>query len=228
MSSEVSKATENFFLKYGRAATSRSIVGRLLKFNKFGEYKAGQEEEEIKRGTKLAAAMDTLQAGFVLWQDNRPVDAAMGRVVDGFIPPKRETLGHLDKSQWESFDDGRPRDPWQFTNEIVFVDPETGELFTFSTSSRGGLDAIGQLCLKHGEHIRQKPDEVPIIALEVGSYQHSNRAYGEIRFPIFKIVGHTPTKDLPSIEDEGGEPQLPPPDGNGNSGGSSDGADLLM
>jgi len=222
MGNEVSRATENFFQKYGRAATSRSIVGRLLKFTKFGEFRAGQEEEEIKRGTKLAAAMDTLQVGYVLWQDNRPADAVMGRVVDGFVPPKRETLGHLDKSRWESFDDGRPRDPWQFSNQIVFVGQESGEQFTFSTSSRGGLDAIGQLCLEHGKRIRQKPDEVPIIALEVGSYQHSNRAYGEIRFPIFRVVGSMPAKDLPAIDGADEQQQLEAPDDD------SDGGELSM
>jgi hypothetical protein len=223
MSNEIGKATANFFSKYGRAATSRSIVGRLLKFNKFGEYRAGQEEEKIACGTKLAAVMDSLQVGYQLWQDSRPADAVMGRIVDGFIPPRRETLGHLDKSKWEAFDDGRPRDPWQFTNQIVLADLENdGELFTFSTSSRGGLDAIGQLCLKHGEHIRQRPNEAPIITLEVGSYQHSNRAYGEIRFPIFRIVDWVPAKNLPSIEGEGGnQQQLEAPDDDG--GGNGDG-----
>ena len=46
-SQDVSSATQNFFEKYGKAATTHSIIGRLLKFNKFGEYRAGQEEEEI-------------------------------------------------------------------------------------------------------------------------------------------------------------------------------------
>lgn len=32
---------------------------------------------------------------------------------------------------------------------------------------------------------------MPIISLGVGSYQHSNRNFGEIRFPKFEIVGWT-------------------------------------
>jgi hypothetical protein len=55
MSNEVSKPTQNYFEKYGKAATAHAIVGRLLKFTKFGEYRAGQDEEEIRRGTKVAA-----------------------------------------------------------------------------------------------------------------------------------------------------------------------------
>jgi hypothetical protein len=99
---------------------------------------------------------------------------------------------------------------------------ENGELFTFSVSSKGGLGAIGQLCLKHGERIRQQPDEVPLIELQMGSYMHSNRSYGEIRIPILKIVGSIPAKNLPPIESSGGQQQLEAPD---DSGGSSNGND---
>jgi hypothetical protein len=222
MSKEVGKATENFFSKYGRAATSHSIIGRLLRFNKFGEFHAGQDGEKIEYGTKLAAAMNTLCAGYIRWEDGRPAERIMGPIAEGFVPPKRETLGHTDKAQWDQFDDGRPSDPWQFTNEVVLADLENGgELFTFSTSSRGGLDAIGQLCLKHGERIRQHPDEVPVIELQMGSYMHPNRSYGEIRFPILKIVGWIPAKNLPPVEGSGGQQRLEAP--NDAGGGNDDG-----
>jgi hypothetical protein len=224
MGNDVSKATENFFSKYGKAATSHSIIGRLLRFNKFGEYRAGQDGEKIEYGTKLAAAMNTLCVGYIRWEDGRPAERIMGPVAEGFVPPKRDTLGHNDKSKWDSFDDGRPNDPWQFTNEVVLADPENGELFTFSTSTRGGIDAIGQLCLKYGEHIRQQPDEVPLIELQMGSYMHPNRTYGEIRIPILKRVGWFPAKDLPPIEAGNGQQQLDAPDG----GGGNNDDDLFM
>jgi hypothetical protein len=196
----VSTATANFYKKYGEAATANSIIGRLLKFNKFGEFKAGQEEEEIEHGTKLAAYMSSLCVGFQRWEDNRPADKVMGPIGQGFVPPRRSDLSHNDKSQWDTFDDGRPRDPRQFTNTLVLVDLETGDFFTFSTTSRGGLDAVGQLALKYGEHMRQKPDEMPIVELGSGSYRHSNKSYGEIRFPVLKIVDWAPLKDLPVLD----------------------------
>ena len=31
-------------------------------------------------------------------------------------------------------------------------------LFTFTTSSRGGLSAIGELCKIYGKHMRQRPE----------------------------------------------------------------------
>jgi len=227
MSNEVSKATENFFQKYGRAATSQSIIGRLLKFTKFGEYCAGQEEELIPYGTRMGAYMDSLSVGYQRWDEDGsggPAETIMGPIAQGFVPPKRETLGYLDKSAWQSFDDGRPKDPWQFTNKIVLANIATKELFTFSTSSKGGLSAIGQLCLKHGEHIRQKPEEGPILELQMGSYRHSNRNYGEIRFPIFKVVGQISTKSLPPIDGANEQQQLEAPD-DGGGDGDGDGGD---
>jgi len=220
MANEVSPTTQNFFEKYGKAATLSSIIGRLLRFNKFGEYRAGQDDEEIPCGTKMVAYMNSLCVGYQCWKDGRPAGMAMGPIAEGFVPPKRETLGDLDKSQWETFDDGREKDPWQFTNTIVLALLEdTSELFTFSVSSKGGLNAIAQLALKYGERLRQKPDEAPVFELQVGSYQHPNRSYGEIRFPILKIIDWIPTKDLPPL-DGGEQLDLLPGDGKGGAGGA--------
>ena len=110
---EVSQATQNFFEKYGKAATMHSIVGRLLKFTKFGEFRGGQEEEQIDVGTRMAAHMSSLCVGFQKWADSRPADRVMGPVAQGYVPPKRDELGDTDKSRWDTFDDGRPRDPWR-------------------------------------------------------------------------------------------------------------------
>src|SRR5262249_31529942 len=79
-------------------------------------------------------------------------------------------------------------DPWQFQNDIVMVAVDGGKLYTFTTSSRGGLNAVGELCKAYGKQVRQHPNKLPVIALDVGSYQHSNRSYGRIKFPVFKIV----------------------------------------
>ena len=201
-SGEISKATENFFAKYGRAATSRSIFGRLLKFSKFGEYRAGQYDDEVAKGTRLAAYMNSFCIGYMRWEASRPVETIMGPVGEGFIPPKREDLGYLDQSQWEKFDDGRLKDPWSFCNSIVLYDQrEAGDgYYTFTTSSQGGIKALGLLSYEYGNRLRQKPDEFPVVALGVGSYQHPNRAYGEIRYPVFEVVDWVPVNRLPPLE----------------------------
>jgi hypothetical protein len=199
-STEVAPATKNYFEQYGEVATQRNVIGRLLKFSKFGDYLAGQDEEKINHGTAVAAYMPSLSVGYMRWEVGKPVEYAMGPVGEGFVPPPRSELGHTDESKWDTFDDGRPRDPWQFSNALVLANLENDELFTFSTSSKGGLGAIGELAKTYGKRIRQKPDEVPIVELAVGSYQHNNRNYGEIRYPIFKVVGWVSNDKLPPLD----------------------------
>lgn len=200
MANEVATATQNFFEKYGEAATARNITGLLLRFNKFGEYRAGQDDQEIPRGTALVAYMSTLAVGYVRWEDARPAEIIMGPVGEGFVPPRREELGYTDQSKWETFDDGRAKDPWALSNSLVLLDLESNEFYTFNSSSKGGLSAIGELSKIYGKHIRQKPEEFPTIELDVGSYQHSNRAFGEIRFPVFKVTGWIAASKLPPID----------------------------
>lgn len=188
----------NFFQSYGDQVSQKSIVGKLLKFSK-GDYLVGEDNEEIEEGTQFVANMDELMVGWIRWADSKPTDQIMGRVSEGYQPPKRNTLGDDDKSHWEEDEQGRERDPWQFSNYLIMKSPDGKDedsLFTFTTSSRGGLNAIGELCKAYGKAMRQRPDEFPIVALKVGSYQHSNKAYGRIKFPIFEVVGWAAKSDF--------------------------------
>lgn len=186
-STELSSTSKNAFEQYSEAVNQNRIVGDLLKFSK-GEWSAGQYGEEIEEGAELVANMDELMVGWIKWEDNKPTDMIMGRVAEGYVPPKRDSLGDQDKDRWETDDHGDPRDPWQLTNYLILKEPDTDKLYTFATSSKGGMGAIGKLCGSFGKHMRQKPDELPIIALNVGSYKHSNKAYGKIYFPELDIV----------------------------------------
>jgi hypothetical protein len=56
----------------------------------------------------------------------------------------------------------------------------------------GGLGAVGDLCRLYGRHRKRHPDVHPVIALEVGSYQHANKEYGRIKFPRFTPAGWQP------------------------------------
>ena len=186
-STEVGGVATNYFQSYGDQVSQRSIVGDLLKFSK-GDFLCGEDEREIKEGTKFVANMDELMVGWIRWEDNKPSDQIMGRVVDGYQPQRRNELGDNDKTLWEVDSQGKERDPWQFSNYLILKDPDGEELYTFATSSRGGLNAIGELCKGYGKAMRQRPDEYPVVELGVGSYQHSNKEFGRIKFPILKIV----------------------------------------
>jgi hypothetical protein len=179
------------FQQYADAASPRNIVGKLLKFAK-GDYIAGEGGEEIPEGTKLIAVMDELWTGWTRWENNKPVESRIGRVIDKFVPAKRRALGDENRDEWAVDDRGEPRDPWQFGNYLVLKSPETGEFFTFTTGTRGGINAIAELCRHYARDVKQHPDYFPIIALKSNSYNHPNKAFGRIKIPVFTVVGRSP------------------------------------
>jgi hypothetical protein len=185
--------SKNFFETYGEQASSRSsIIGDLLKFNK-GDWLLGQDEEEVDVGTKFVASMDNLLVGWVKWQDNKPVEQIMGKVAEGYSPPKRDSLGDTDKEQWEIGTDGKARDPWQFSNQMLLKPVgekySTDVAITFVTSSRGGIGAVGELCKKFGKEMRTREGQNPIVELGVDSYNHPNKEFGRIKTPVLDLVG---------------------------------------
>jgi hypothetical protein len=178
------------FEAYANAVAPRTIIGTLLRFSK-GDYVAGEEGKEILKGSTFLANVDELLAGWIKWSGGKPVEHRMVRVAEGLTLPKREALGDSDTSDWET-DEGVPRDPWQFTNYLPLLD-EQGKIFTFATSSRGGLTAVGDLTRRYARHRRAGHRDVhPMIALDVGSYLHQNREYGRIKYPLFTPMGWAP------------------------------------
>ena len=183
----------NAFESYGSQVAQRAIVGKLLKFNK-GDWLAGEDDEEIEDGTTFVANMDQLLVGWVKWVDNKPEQQLMGLIIEGHQSPKRDSLGDLDQGLWEVDAQGKPRDPWQFTNYVLMKMPgadggKDENLFTFATSSRGGLNCIGELCKQFGKEMRQRSDEYPIVEIGTGAYNHPNKEFGRIKIPTMKIVG---------------------------------------
>ena len=111
----------------------------------------------------------------------------MTPVATGRSPPRRETLGDTDSSTWEMDANGEPRDPWQLSAYLPMMAQDNGELFTFSTSSRGGHGAVGDLARLYARHRRKQPDELPIVGLGIRVYEH--REYGRIKNPAFPVSG---------------------------------------
>jgi hypothetical protein len=186
---DLAKDEKNSFEAYGEAATARAIEGTLLRFNK-GDYLAGASTDavEVALGTRFVAVMHSLCIGWVRWENNMPTDTDMGLVLNGFQPKRRSELGDTDKQLWELDEEGEPKDPWQFQNYLVLREVKSGEIYTFVTSSKGGLGCIGELSKAYGKNVRQHPDDLPIIEIDVGSYQHRERSVGRIKYPIFRVV----------------------------------------
>ncbi len=171
------------FAAYGQEAASGS--GNFLKFSK-GEWLLGQNDDEIALGRKLAANMGELSIGWIRWADGKPAERRMGLLTQGHKPETRDALGYTDQTLWELDDEGRPKDPWNFTNELPLADPETGEQMTFSASSKGGIGAIGNLCKAYGKEYRAQGGKTAVLELGRDSYKHAK--YGKTYVPILSIA----------------------------------------
>jgi hypothetical protein len=87
---------------------------------------------------------------------------------------------------------------------------ETGEIFTFSTTSRGGTNALAELDRRYGSSLYTHPNDFPVVEIQAGTYQHSNPHYGRIKFPMFKAIGWSPKstffKAIGGADDSGTDP----------------------
>lgn len=226
---QVTNVQKNYFEQYGEQASQRtSIVGSLLKFSK-GDWLLGQDEEEIPVGTRYVAHMDSMLVGWVKWLDNKPVEQVMGKLSEGYQAPKRDTLGDTDKEHWELDAQGKERDPWQFSNLIIMK--PVGKKFsndnaiTFTTSSKGGIGAVGKLCMEYGKEVRTKAGQCPIVQLGVDAYNHPNKEYGRIKTPILELVGWEKSAlfDIDAATAAAEPEAAPARNGGGGGGGRSRG-----
>jgi hypothetical protein len=85
----------NAYEAYGAQASQRNIIGQLLKFNKGRWVTGGANNElvEIEEGTRMIVNMASLTIGWQKWEGDRPVDAHMGLVNEGYQAPLRRALG---------------------------------------------------------------------------------------------------------------------------------------
>ena len=124
--------------------------------------------------------------------EGEPPDRRMGLLYDGYIMPPRATLGDTDVSQWEIGLDGKPADPWQHFIYLVLQRGDTGELFTYTTSSVTGRRAIGNL-LRHYDRLqRTHPDMYPCVRLKTGGFNHRDDRVGWVNVPVLAVVGRAP------------------------------------
>jgi hypothetical protein len=177
---------KNPFEDYADRVDNQMLLGAILKFTK-GDWLIGRDGEECPE-REVVALMPGLLQGWIRWEDNFPVEHVMGLLMEGFVPPALETLGHRDKAQWELDSNGKPRDPWQDSAYLPVMSTNAEHIYTFATSSDGGRRrAIAPLCRDYGNHIRLHPDELPVVGLEQDSYQHPDRSIGRVKYPLLPV-----------------------------------------
>jgi hypothetical protein len=184
------QGARNAYQDFADEVKQSGIEGSLLRFTKQGDWISGQEEEELPLGTELIMGLNTLKRGWQKWQDNKPVDARMGLVSEGYRPVNRDELGDMDEDNWEDDDTnkGQKRDPWQKTMVCLLKDPKTGDVYTYATSSKSGITALGEAAQVYGNRLQdgEDPESMPIIQLQNSFYKH--KTYGKIMIPVFEMT----------------------------------------
>lgn len=188
------------FAAYGQEAAQG---GAFLKFSK-GEWLLGQDEKEVDLGRKLVASMEDMSIGWIRWDDGKPAERRLGLLSQGFKPEPRDALGYTDQSLWDTDENDKPKDPWNFTNEIPMADPETGEQMTFSASSKGGIGCIGNLCKAYGRERAARAGLVPVLELGRDSYMHP--IYKKTYVPVLTIVSWMENSGVPAAPTNDDEP----------------------
>lgn len=164
------------------AAEADNKLGKLLKFVK-GKFEIG--DDQVPEGTEFVAHINQVIRGWVKFEDGKVTEQRLGKVADRFRPPSRDELPDTDSGKWEKDSNGTPRDPWVAQWYLPLVGVESGELVTFVTGSKGGVDAIRTLCGIYGR--KRRDGLLPIVALKTGSYKH--KTYGRVEVPDLPIVG---------------------------------------
>jgi hypothetical protein len=170
-----------------------SIVGRLIKFSKEGAFATRDDGEPVSPDVDFIALCDETLIGWIKFNaDDEPPERVQGLLYENFVMPPREELGDMDPAQWPAGLSGEPVDPWQHQINLVLQHADTKEMFTFSTSSMTGRRAVGNLLHHYDRMRRLHPDELPVVRLRAGGFQHKDDRIGFVPTPVFCVVGRTP------------------------------------
>ena len=159
----------------------RVIKGTLLKCSDW-KWAKGKEGIELEEGISLVALATA--AGWVKWYEGKPVEYVMRE--PGKRLPDRDELGDLDQTKWELGSDGQPKDPWQNTRFVYFVDPVSAEAYTFVTPSWGGRQAVNDLAEQIQRVRYGNPGASPIVELRAAPWMTK---FGRESKPFFKVIG---------------------------------------
>ena len=170
-----------------------TLVGRAIRGDKEHVFVTPDDGEPVPDDTDFTALCDQTMIGFIRFNgEGAPPDYKMGLLYDGFVMPKRETLGDTDSLEWELGLDGKPSDPWRHFMYLVLQRGDTGELFTYTAGSVTGRRAVGNL-LRHYDRLQKThPDMYPVVRLKVGGFNHHDERVGWVQVPVFAVVGRQP------------------------------------
>jgi hypothetical protein len=172
-------------------APAGDVVGRPAKFDgKEGIHLTTDDGVPISEVRTWLFHGDQSIGGFIKFNgEGEKPDTALGFLFDDtWVMPARHELGDLDESAWPISDfSGKAEDPWKWTLKLVFEDQESHELITWSTMSKTGLRAAGNLVRHYRRLVKDFPNDLPVIRLGLGGYDDPK--FGHVKTPVFIVVG---------------------------------------
>jgi hypothetical protein len=201
MSTELATRTDNatYISRYLDEVAPTTTAGRIVKFTKEGVFAAADDGTPLSEDKTFVALCDETLVGWIRFNGpGEPPERRCGLLFNGFQMPSRSELGDTDPTQWEKGLDGRPADPWLHQMCLVLQECDSGELYTFVSTSNTGRRAIANL-LRTYERMRTK-DEVPLVKLKISGFEHRDARVGWVKVPAFVVVGRTPRDSAPRSE----------------------------
>lgn len=169
----------------------------LLKLTKAGVWVFGQKQTPLADNDFVAVNPFSAEVGFIAFSD---AGELQGEQMVSLSAPslRRDQLPQLQLG---------PKDKgWQQQVAVAcqIVDGQNaGTAVVYKTSSVGGMDFAKRLIADMMAKLRAGDEKcVPVLDLQVDSYQHSNRSYGTIYTPQYNIVSWTAMGFDPPVESE--------------------------
>lgn len=206
---------DNGYDPYAEAANEMGgDTGLFLKFNgKDGQFVYGQEDdillsdddldEDPPKIVRMAINMEEFRRGWMCWIDEEVKEEKTKLITSG--PAIREVDLPDYKDDYVTDDDG-----WIEVAQVPMRDLETGEQYLFKAASKGAVKGLGKFLKAYSKQYKKHPNEIPVVELDMESYEHKIKRYGTIYNPVFvltEFMSLDALKELLSDEDEGYEPE---------------------
>ena len=182
--------------------TKPNLMGQVLRFRK-GEWLFGSEKQKIEAGTRFVAIMNEARHGWLKWNEDKTASHIVGKIVEGFKPPPRDSLDRRDESEWKIGLNVKKEDPWKEVVYLPLVSMGGEQLLTFSTTTKTGAPAFWKLIDRHAWLGRKHPGQYPIVEIQSSGYE--DKRFGWIDTPAFKIVGWAGRPDLQQLIGSNGD-----------------------
>jgi hypothetical protein len=150
-----------------------------MKLAKGGFWIYGKDNQEVEEDSQWAINPNSFAMGYIAWHEdhNQPLGEEMRSVMDE--PLTEKDLPDVGCA-WTQ----------QVSMELVCVSGEDkGTQVIYKSNSKGGRDGFGKVLTLVLAQLEANPEKsVPVVYLDVDSYDHPKKSYGKIYTPVFKLA----------------------------------------